>query len=90
MACNPDDIHVVAVMVGVPGAVIIDYMTADDLADVEATFPFYFDVGKDKFRAADILRVTADDGKAIYKVEGAFTHVSLTRMATVNTFDTLS
>jgi hypothetical protein len=51
--------------------VIWDYNAGSDtIADVESSSTPYFPADPLLFRQGDLLRVTASDGKALYRVEG--------------------
>jgi hypothetical protein len=67
--------------------IVWDYSTSDNIADVEVST--YFDAAAKNLRIGDIIRVTANDGKAIYYVDGTTVvtpDVGITKMATVSAF----
>jgi hypothetical protein len=56
-------------IMGWPDTRTYDYSTSDTISDVETSG--YFSAGGPNFRVGDIVRVTANDGKALYLIEAA-------------------
>lgn len=78
------------------GTRIYDYTTSDNLSDVEEFDPdfgaatVYFSANgcSDKLRTYDFIRVTANDGKALYFVGSAGPDfVQIHKIATVTSFN---
>ena len=70
MACNPANLTpLLYISPAANGHVIWDYSTTDNVSAVDAYG--YFSPAFKQLRGGDIVRATANDGKALYWVDGA-------------------
>lgn len=73
---------------GIGNYLVLDYVTGDSISTIEGSG--YFNGGIDKLRRGDIVRVTAQDGNALYFVENvnypSAVDVAIVKIAVASSF----